>query len=50
MNKKMACFDCGSVTAEYDLAGYNYTLRDLDGGFAMGKCTRKPDQKRLYFS
>ena len=34
-NKETGNWDALDLEAEYNLAGYNYTLRDLGGGFAM---------------
>ena len=34
-NKETNNWEALDLTAEYNLAGYNYTLRDLGGGFAM---------------
>ncbi len=34
-NKETNSWDALGLNAEYNLAGYNYTLRDLGGGFAM---------------
>lgn len=34
-NKDTAAWDALDLNAAYNLAGYNYTLRDLGGGFAM---------------
>lgn len=34
-NKETNTWDDLNLTASYNLAGYNYTLRDLGGGFAM---------------
>ncbi len=34
-NKETNSWDALDLNAEYNLAGYNYTLRDLGGGFAM---------------
>ncbi len=34
-NKKSGTWDALDLEAEYNLAGYNYTLRDLGGGFNM---------------
>ena len=34
-NKETNTWDALDLEAEYNLAGYNYTLRDLGGGFAM---------------
>ena len=35
LNKKTGEYEPLNLAAEYYLAGYNYTLRDLGGGFAM---------------
>ena len=34
-NKEQDCYDALDLEAEYNLAGYNYTLRDLGDGYAM---------------
>lgn len=34
-NKETGAYEPIELTAEYNLAGYNYTLRDLGGGYAM---------------
>ena len=34
-NKETGAWDALDLTAKYNLAGYNYTLRDLGDGFAM---------------
>ena len=34
-NKENNCWEPLNLSAKYNLAGYNYTLRDLGGGFAM---------------
>ena len=34
-NKQTGEYEPLDLTAEYNMAGYNYTLRDLGGGFAM---------------
>jgi len=35
LNRETGNYEPLDLTAEYHLAGYNYTLRDLGGGFAM---------------
>lgn len=35
LNKQTGAYEPLDLTATYNLAGYNYTLRDLGGGFAM---------------
>lgn len=35
LNNKTGVYEPLDLTASYNLAGYNYTLRDLGGGFAM---------------
>ena len=35
LNRETGVYEPLDVAAEYRLAGYNYTLRDLGGGFAM---------------
>ena len=35
LNRDTGEYEPLDLTAEYNLAGYNYTLRDLGGGFAM---------------
>ena len=35
LNKETGAYEPLDLTAEYNLAGYNYTLRDLGDGFAM---------------
>ncbi|MDO4750402.1 MAG: 5'-nucleotidase C-terminal domain-containing protein, partial [Eubacteriales bacterium] len=35
LNNRTGVYEPLDLTAEYNLAGYNYTLRDLGGGFAM---------------
>jgi len=35
LNKEKGVYEPLDLDAEYNLAGYNYTLRDLGGGFAM---------------
>ncbi len=35
LNRKTGEYEPLDLTASYNLAGYNYTLRDLGGGFAM---------------
>jgi 2',3'-cyclic-nucleotide 2'-phosphodiesterase (5'-nucleotidase family) len=34
-NKEQDCYDVLDLEAKYNLAGYNYTLRDLGDGFNM---------------
>ena len=34
-NKETGAYEALDLNAEYNLAGYNYTLRDLGDGFAM---------------
>ena len=36
-NKDTGAYEPLDVTAQYNLAGYNYTLRDLGDGYAMFK-------------
>ena len=35
LNRETGEYEPLDLTAEYHLAGYNYTLRDMGGGFAM---------------
>ena len=35
LNRETGEYEPLDLTATYNLAGYNYTLRDLGGGFAM---------------